>query len=136
MREVFVDTFFWIALANSRDPHHQRAEALQQSLRSVRLVTTDEVLVEFLTFFAGYGSAMRQSAAQAVRRLLTAPTIEVIPQARTSLLAGLTLYEARPDKGYSLTDCISMETMRGRGIGEVLTDDHHFAQEGFIRIFY
>lgn len=58
MREVFVDTFFWIALANSRDPHHQRTKALQQSLRSARLVTTDEVLVEFLTFYAGYGSAM------------------------------------------------------------------------------
>lgn len=29
-----------------------------------------------------------------------------------------------------------METMRGRGISEALTDGHHFAQEGFIRIFY
>lgn len=47
-------------------------------------------------------------------------------------MAGLDLYGARPDKGYSLTDCISMQTMRDRGIVEVLTHDHHFEQEGFV----
>jgi len=35
------------------------------------------------------------------------------------------------DKGYSLTDCISMETMRHEGITDVLTNDAHFEQEGF-----
>ena len=41
------------------------------------------------------------------------------------------LYESRLDKGYSLTDCVSMQVMRERGISEVLTNDQHFAQEGF-----
>ena len=41
------------------------------------------------------------------------------------------LYQARPDKGYSLTDCISMEVMRREGLSEVLTNDEHFTQEGF-----
>lgn len=36
-----------------------------------------------------------------------------------------------PDKGYSLTDCISMNVMRAQGMAEVLTHDGHFAQEGF-----
>ena len=44
---------------------------------------------------------------------------------------GLTLYETRPDKGYSLTDCISMTTMRQESITEVLTHDDHFTREGF-----
>jgi predicted nucleic acid-binding protein len=35
------------------------------------------------------------------------------------------------DKGYSLTDCISMNVMRDRGINDVLTQDKQFAQEGF-----
>jgi G:T-mismatch repair DNA endonuclease (very short patch repair protein) len=39
--------------------------------------------------------------------------------------------KARPDKGYSLTDCISMETMRAEGIREILTHDNHSTQEGF-----
>ncbi len=55
----------------------------------------------------------------------------VHPQSRASFLSGLAFYEARPDKGYSLTDCISMETMRREGITEILTHDAHFAQEGF-----
>jgi hypothetical protein len=36
----------------------------------------------------------------------------------TGFLDALTLYNARPDKGYSLTDCISMQTMRREGIIE------------------
>jgi len=37
----------------------------------------------------------------------------------------------RPDKGYSLVDCISMQTMRREGITDALTHDRHFEQEGF-----
>jgi predicted nucleic acid-binding protein len=33
-----------------------------------------------------------------------------------------------------MTDCISMVTMRREGITEVLTDDDHFVQEGFIKL--
>ncbi|NBC15242.1 MAG: hypothetical protein GVY09_18270 [Gammaproteobacteria bacterium] len=50
---------------------------------------------------------------------------------RESFLAGFRLYKARPDKGYSLTDCISMEALRREGLSEVLTNDEHFKQEGF-----
>jgi predicted nucleic acid-binding protein len=57
--------------------------------------------------------------------------VRVIEQSRRSFLLGLDLYEARPDKQYSLTDCISMATMRQEGITEVLTHDAHFTQEGF-----
>jgi len=41
------------------------------------------------------------------------------------------LYWQRPDKGYSLTDCISTQSMRQRGITAALTNDRHFEQEGF-----
>jgi hypothetical protein len=45
------------------------------------------------------------------------------------------LYIQRPDKGYSLTDCISMQTMRREGLTEALTKDRHFEQEGFQVLF-
>jgi len=45
--------------------------------------------------------------------------------------AGFALYERRIDKGYSLTDCMSMTICKSRGISAVLTYDHHFEQEGF-----
>jgi len=32
--------------------------------------------------------------------------IDVARQSHEGFIAGLTLYKARPDKGYSLTDCI------------------------------
>jgi len=47
----------------------------------------------------------------------------------------LTHCESRPDKEYSLTDCLSMLTMRREGMTEVLTNDHHFTQEGFQILF-
>jgi predicted nucleic acid-binding protein len=45
--------------------------------------------------------------------------------------AALRLYAARPDKGYSFVDCLSMVTMRDRRIRRVRSRDRHFAQEGF-----
>jgi len=50
-------------------------------------------------------------------------------------LAGLALYRARPDKGYSLTDCISIQTMRREGLTDALTNDRHFEQEGVRALF-
>jgi len=41
----------------------------------------------------------------------------------------------RLDKGYSLTDCRSMAALRALGVSEVLTNDHHFTQEGFTILF-
>jgi predicted nucleic acid-binding protein len=55
----------------------------------------------------------------------------VIPQSHESFLSGFDLYAARPDKGYSLTDCISMQAMRREGLTDALANDRHFQQEGF-----
>ena len=44
---------------------------------------------------------------------------------------GFDLYARRPDKSWSLTDCISFVVMTDRGLTEALTGDHHFEQAGF-----
>ena len=131
MRRIFVDAVYWVALAHRKDQWHSRVVEVSQQLGLFSLVTTDEVLTEFLNHFSAYGSEMRNKVAGIVRDLLNDPTTRVIPQSRQTFLAGLALYETRPDKEYSLTDCISMEAMRHEGIAEVLTHDQHFAQEGF-----
>ena len=131
MRTVFVDTLYWLAVANPRDNWHEPAQAVRARLGAVRLVTTDEVLNEFLTAVAGGGAFLRQRAAAIVRTILADETVTVLPQSRATFLAGLCLYESRTDKGYSLTDCISMSAMRAEGLSDVLTNDHHFEQEGF-----
>lgn len=63
------------------------------------------------------------------------PSVRVIEMTRARFLEGLALYTARPDKAYSLTDCISMDVMRRERLTDVLTNDHHFTQEGFRIMF-
>lgn len=70
-----------------------------------------------------------------MREILSDPAVHIIPQSHESFLSGFEFYAARPDKGYSLTDCISMQTMRREGLTQVLTNDRHFEQEGFRALF-
>jgi predicted nucleic acid-binding protein len=135
MTALFADTFYWIALADFNDSAHQQALALTTERAAWSIVTTDEVLAEYLTFFAAAPAPLRHQVAASVQGILTNPVIRVIPQSRSSFLAGLDLYIQRPDKGYSLTDCISMQTMRREGLTEALTRDRHFEQEGFRVLF-
>ena len=131
MRRIFVDTLYWIAITNWKDQWHQAAVRASRSLTGCYLVTTEEVLTEVLNAFSGAGRFLRKEAVDLVRDLQTDPTVTIHPQSHQTFLTGLALYEARRDKGYSLTDCISMETMRQEGITEILTHDNHFTQEGF-----
>ena len=135
MTALFADTFYWIALADFSDNAHRRALALTAERKNAPIVTTDEVLAEYLTFFATAPEQMRRKAVLNARRILDDPGVCVLPQSRESFLSGMALYEARPDKGYSLTDCISMNTMRKERLTEVLTNDRHFEQEGFRALF-
>ena len=96
-----------------------------------RLVTTDEVLTEFLAAPSKGGPNLRDRAVKTVRAILSNVNIKVIPQSRGSFQKGLSRFEARTDKQYSLQDCISMNVMESESITEILTNDRHFEQEGF-----
>lgn len=132
--KVFADTFYWVALTSAEDDAHTHALAFSRSV-PLELVTTEEILTEYLTFFASARRSLRILAGNTVALLLANDRVHIVAQSHESFLAGLTLYRARPDKGYSLTDCISMETMRREGLTDVLTNDRHFEQEGFRALF-
>jgi predicted nucleic acid-binding protein len=131
---IFADTFYWIALTNKRDSAHRAVMDFTATLGPRTVVTSDEVLTEFLTFCASDGR-LRAVAGRAVSGLLSNPDIRVIAQSRNCFVEGLALYISRPDKGYSLTDCISMQTMRREGLTDALTNDRHFQHEGFRALF-
>lgn len=131
MRTVFVDTFFWVGILSPKDELRQQAREAEAAVRPARFVTTEPVLIEVLNLYAER-KHLRQATANFIKGVLANPDIEVIPHSHDMFLNGLRLYESRPDKGYSVTDCISMNVMRERGIIEVLTHDHHFVQEGFV----
>jgi predicted nucleic acid-binding protein len=126
-----VDTNYWVATINPHDQLHARAAEVRATTVSAGLVTTEAVLIEVLNYFSAHGAGARQKAAEVVRKILLRPDVEVVVQTKDSFLAGFSLYEARLDKGYSLTDCISMCVMRAHDITDVLTHDRHFEQEGF-----
>ena len=105
---------------------------MRDRLGHAQIVTTDEVLTEFLTYYSGFGPQLRAAAVQLVNAITRNPNVRTIPQSRQSFQRGFRLYGNRSDKEYSLTDCISMELMRDLGLHEVLTNDHHFEQERFL----
>lgn len=135
MKTIFVDTFYWVALINKKDTWHQRVRSYSQNLYNVKLVTTQEVLVETVNFFASFPKEMKKAVYQLIEGIIHDINIQVISQSEKSFMIGLNLFKNRFDKGYSLTDCISMMTMRKLNITEVLTHDKHFTQEGFVILF-
>nr|WP_201768013.1 hypothetical protein [Acaryochloris sp. CCMEE 5410] len=64
MQLIFADTFYWTALINPRDQWHQQVKALSPKLFQQHLVTTDEVLIEFLNFFSTSNAYMRNGVAE------------------------------------------------------------------------
>lgn len=131
MMTVFVDTQYWIAVTRPNDSWAVSAKEAKSTLENPFLITTDEVLVEFLNAFASRGEHLRQTATKMVGAILDNPNVRVIPQSRDSFLRGIEFYKNRLDKAYSLTDCVSINTMKDKEIFKVLTNDHHFEQEGY-----
>ncbi len=129
MRAVFADTFYFLALLNPADQAHARAVAFTRSFRD-RMVTTDWVITELADALAGTAQG-RAEALATLADLRTDPDAEIVPFSPGLMADGLDLYARRPDKQWSLTDCVSFVVMERDGITDALTGDHHFEQAGF-----
>ncbi len=132
MRKVFADADYLIAQLNPKEQLHDKAKAVSQAFGEVRIVTSEMVLAEVLTFYADAGANLREAAASVVLKLCGNPNVNVIPQTSLQFQEALSFYRKRPDKKWSLTDCASFLTMQAEGIHEALTHDEHFQQAGFI----
>jgi uncharacterized protein len=131
MKIIFIDTHFLIAIISRLDQWHQSAILFVNKLGSTKLVVTESILVETLNYFAEFHPTAKGHAAATVTKLAANPNVEVIEHASGVFAEGMKLYSSRLDKGYSFTDCISMNVCREMNITHVLTHDHHFEQEGF-----
>jgi predicted nucleic acid-binding protein len=132
MNVVFADSFFFFALLNPNDPAHAKAVAYTQTYRG-RLVTTGWVITELGD---GWSKPVRrrQEFVTLHRDIRANPNITVEPCTDALLEDGTNLYSQRPDKEWTLTDCISFVVMQRHGITEALTGDHHFEQAGFVAL--
>ena len=131
MKEIFIDTGHFVAILHPGDQLHEKSVLIEKSLISARLITTDFVLVEVLNYFSEFREYFKERIARAVKTIFLKREIEIIECSREEFLKGFEFYNSRLDKGYSLTDCVSMNVMRERKIEEILTNDDHFEQEGF-----
>ncbi len=86
MRKVFADTLYWIATIKPNDPFWSAANEAREAIGQCLIVTTDEVLAEFVTAFSKGGNQMRYRAVQTVRRVLDNPNVKVVSQSRESFL--------------------------------------------------
>ncbi len=128
MSRMFADAYYLFAILNPRDAAHQKALAFA-SQHNDPIVTTAWVLTELADGLAATGQ--RRAFAQLVARLRADSENEIVPPTEELMARGIQLYDSRPDKKWSLTDCISFEVMKERGITDALTGDHHFEQAGF-----
>jgi hypothetical protein len=127
MNAVFADTSYFLAFLGEKDEHHERAVAWTQALR-VPVVTTEYVVVEVgNSLIKGGDRALFMDFYRALRQ---ATTLEVIAASTELQDRGAKLFGERPDKEWSLTNCISFVVMSERGFHDALSADRDFEQAG------
>ncbi len=128
MERLLLDTVFIQGLVNERDQHHQRAIALLPRVRAAEVWVTEAVLTEVADALS---SSHRLGAVRFIRRCYDTANIHVVPVDTALLDRALALYEARADKTWGLTDCISFIVMEDLGLADAVTADRHFIQAGY-----
>lgn len=129
---VFLDTGFAIALLSPRDQYHAAALRLAAEIRRqrTRTITSDAVLLEIGAALAK--SAYRSAAIKFIDGLRADPNVEIVSLESRLLDAAYQLFRERPNKEWSLTDCVSFIIMWERRISQALVADDHFTQAGFV----
>ncbi len=125
---IFVDTGYFLGVLLPDDTLAHRAVPWEERLREP-LLTSEFVLVEVAD---ALGLPRNRSMVRPFFNSLRQDNvIEIVPASSELFDDGLQFYDARNDKEWSLTDCISFVLMRQRGITRALAFDHHFEQAGF-----
>ena len=109
MQAWFADTYYFLALRNPKDEGHAKAVAATSRLAPRQLVTTTWVLTEVADALAK--PANRLGFAELMEMLAANPDVVIVPPTQSLFDLGVSFYHARPDKEWSLTDCISFVVM-------------------------
>ncbi len=125
---IFLDTGYFVAVFTPDDELHHRAAAWSLRLNEPLLVS-EYVLWECVNAFSRPKD--RASAHALIEHVRSHPRCERVPASPELFAAGLRLHRERPDKEWSLTDCVSFHLMRERGLTRALAYDAHFEQAGF-----
>ena len=125
---IFIDTGYLIAILRPTDELHRRALAWSTSITE-KCILTEQVLWETVNQLSS--PSERGLAHQMLAAITADDSCEIIHASPELFEAGVQLHLQRPDKAWSLTDCISFHVMQQRGISRALAFDRHFEQAGF-----
>jgi uncharacterized protein len=128
---LFMDTGFVIARFNRTDQYHLVVRSLAATLdKCEEIWTTHAVLL-------GVGAAFSQPPHRRIAARLwdefhsRAGPHRLAAISEDALGEAMELFRSRPDKSWSLADCLSFSVMEQEGLVYALTADRHFEQAGF-----
>ena len=119
MTIAFADTFYFLAILNTKDAAHQKAVEFSAS-HETALLTTAWVLTELVHGLADLRH--RHAFRKVLDGLRADPNTIIVPPSQHLFEQGVDRYNARSDKERSLTDCISFVVMEQHGVKEALTE--------------
>ncbi|MGE0822587.1 MAG: type II toxin-antitoxin system VapC family toxin [Candidatus Binatia bacterium] len=126
--EIFVDTGAWFAYINADDPDHRRVRQFIDQYPG-HLITSNYIFDETVTLtLARLG---HRKSVLVGKTLLNPEVVEMIHVTPADEKVAWSLFEKRPDKAYSFTDCTSFVVMRRLKLEVAVALDNHFLQEGF-----
>jgi predicted nucleic acid-binding protein len=129
VKTVFVDTSGFYAILDGSDPFHARAlECFRRAQdEGWRLLATNYVFHESWALIQG---RLGWQALDAWRDNVV-PLCDIIWVDENLHALGEARCRQARERRLGLTDCVSIELMRQRGIREFIGQDEHFNREGF-----
>jgi predicted nucleic acid-binding protein len=136
VKEIFVDTSAWSAIADGNDPNHEIALSYRDEIAGhCRLVATSYILDELYTLMLmnqGYRYTVDFKGNLDI--MIQDSVLEIVWVTEDLTREAWSVFEQfNVDKQWSFTDCVAYVVMRHRGITEAFAFDHHFDQMGFAR---
>jgi len=131
MKDLFVDTSYFIALVNKNDQYHNAAKirAKQITQDRTRCHTSIPVLFEIADGFSRIGR--RKIGMDLIENIIHSNNFIIHPFSEFLFSEATKLYLSRKDKEWGLTDCYSFLLMKDKNLSDALTSDKHFQQFGF-----
>jgi predicted nucleic acid-binding protein len=128
---VFLDTSFVLARLFPTDRHHAKAVLLDEKIRKtpVSIITSRAVCMELGAALSK--PELRALGTRVLEDMEQDPQVLIQPLAEPLYAQAFRLFSSRPDKGWSLADCMAFVIMQEQRIQSALTADIHFQQAGF-----
>jgi len=136
MKQIFVDTSAWSAIADAGDTNHEIALLHKDEIAErCLLVVTNYILDELYTLMLmnqGYQDTV--SFKGQLDTMIQTGVLHVVWVTEDVATEAWKVFEKyNVDKEWSFTDCVSNVVMKQREITEAFTFDHHFEQMGFVK---